>query len=108
MTSSDDHPHDLTPWLAGSTTPVHVGPYKRRFPAGPYSCWNGMQWLGDSATVAGAAGSETTSRFQSVAWRGLATPAETPCPTCGGHGVLDDGSAEGADGFPPLHPCPDC
>ena len=45
---------ELTPWLAGDESPARAGVYRRRFPAGPFACWDGTRWRDDAATVAAA------------------------------------------------------
>ena len=107
MTESSDYSRDLTPWFDSPAVPARPGPYKRRFPAGPFSCWDGRQWLGDCATSALAAQSSALSRYQEANWRGLASPSGEVCATCRGEGVIDEGQAE-VDGLAPLRPCPDC
>ena len=80
MTRTGGRPLQLTGWFAGADRPVHIGVYQRRFPAGPYSRWDGQQWRQDgvSPAVAAADGAEP-SRHQDVAWRGLAErPVQEP------------------------------
>jgi hypothetical protein len=97
----------LTPWLAGAERPARGGVYRRRFPAGPYTCWDGAHWRVDSATVAAAAAQERSSRWQDAAWRGRVEPAPAPCPTCGGRTVIDRGVDE-ETGIDLIAECPDC
>jgi hypothetical protein len=100
-------PPGLTPWLAGEHQPARAGVYRRRFPAGPFACWDGARWHVDAATVAAAAREQQPSRRQDAAWRGLVEPAQAPCPTCGGHTVLDRG-VDAETGADLIDECPDC
>ena len=97
----------LTPWLAGDESPARAGVYRRRFPAGPFACWDGARWHDDAATVAAAAREQRPSRRQRAFWRGLVEPAPSPCPTCGGHTVLDHG-VDPETGADLIDECPDC
>ena len=81
----------LTDWLEGGTRPVHAGVYQRRWPGGPYTCWDGRAWRQDAATPQAAASRETPSATAHAPWRGLATPPDRPCLACKGHGVIDLG-----------------
>jgi hypothetical protein len=97
----------LTPWLAGAERPARAGVYRRRFPGGPYACWDGTAWRVDAATVAAAAGQERRSLCQDAAWRGLVERAAVACPTCGGRTVLDRG-IDVETGADLIEECPDC
>ena len=71
-----------TPWFEGAERPVYTGVYQRPFPAGPYSRWDGGQWIGDAATPAAAAARTEPSRYQDAPWRGLAErPQEDSAPS---------------------------
>ena len=107
MSSPSTADSSLTPWLSGDVSPVYIGPYKRLFPAGPYSCWDGRAWFGDAATPAKAAAAVSRSAYQGASWRGLAASTELPCSLCRGHGVLDDG-VDDDEGWPTLTECTEC
>lgn len=96
-----------TPWFDPETQPVHQGVYQRRFPGGPYSCWDGTKWFGDAANAARAATTDAPSPHQDIGWRGLVSPSAAPCPTCRGHGVVDLGVHEDT-GDDLMEPCEDC
>jgi hypothetical protein len=96
----------VTAWLSGDLQPEHLGVYQREFPAGPYSCWDGLRWRLDAATPREAAAALQWSRYQSVRWRGLVAPSGERCETCKGVGVLDQGPE--ADEREAIVPCPDC
>ena len=72
---------ELTPWFGDADRPARTGVYQRSFPAGPYSCWDGLQWLQDRADVATAAVQTTPSLYQEVPWRGLVEPSQTQEPS---------------------------
>lgn len=97
----------LTPWFDAADRPRRAGVYRRRWPAGPYSCWDGRQWRADAATPDAAAARTGPSRHAQAPWQGLVTPPDAPCLTCKGHTVRDHGVDEetGAD---LITECPDC
>jgi hypothetical protein len=97
----------LTDWIDGHLHPAREGVYARRFPAGPYSCWNAEGWHVDTLTPDEAADHRALSPHQNVAWRGLSAASGLPCETCGGHGVLDHGHDEDT-GSDLIDECPDC
>jgi hypothetical protein len=80
-----------TSWFDGGTAPRREGPYERRSPAGPYSCWAQGRWWGDAPTPEAAARVQRPSRRQSAAWRGVTASSEGPCLACKGAGVVDLG-----------------
>ena len=96
-----------TAWFDPDTRPVHQGVYQRRFPAGPYSCWDGTRWFGDATNAARAASGSAPSPHQDIGWRGLVHPSAAPCLSCRGHGVVDFGVDEesGEDLFAPCEEC---
>jgi hypothetical protein len=96
-----------TPWFDPGVRPVHVGVYRRRWPGGPYACWDGERWRADAATPEVAAAHEAASRVQDAPWQGLADAPAVLCLTCRGHSVIDRGVDEetGAD---LISECPDC
>jgi hypothetical protein len=67
---------ELTPWFAGADKPGRAGVYQRSLPAGPYSCWDGLHWFQDRASVAVAAVQIRRSRYQEASWRGLVEGSE--------------------------------
>ena len=97
----------VTPWFDDAVHPVHVGVYRRRWPGGPFTCWDGERWRADAATPEVAAAHEAESRVQQAAWQGLADAPAVLCLTCRGHSVIDRGVDEetGAD---LISECPDC
>lgn len=97
----------LTPWLSGSVEPIHEGVYRRRSPAGPYSCWSAQRWYGDQPSPRRAAAQRETSRHQSEAWRGLVAGSDETCGTCRGQTVIDRGYDVEAD-VDLIGECPDC
>lgn len=96
-----------TPWFDGDTQPLREGPYQRRHPAGPYSCWAQGRWYGDAATPQAAAAARRPSRRQRAAWRGLVTSSDRPCSTCRGSRLVDLGFDE-ATGEDRISDCLDC
>src|SRR3954464_15530524 len=86
----------LSSWVAGSVNPIREGVYRRKSPAGPYTCWSGRHWYLDADSPARAATRVELSPHQAAPWRGVATPTAGPCFTCRGHTVIDRGyDAEG-------------
>lgn len=104
MNNDDDL---TTPWFDASTPPVREGPYRRRYPAGPFSCWTGQAWYGDAHSPQAAAAAKQASRHQQVPWQGLARLSDLPCSACKGHGVIDLGDDD-AQGWPLLRECATC
>jgi hypothetical protein len=72
---------ELTPWFGEADRPARTGVYQRNFPAGPYSRWDGQQWLQDRANVATAAVQTKPSRYQEAPWRGLVDASEPQQPS---------------------------
>jgi hypothetical protein len=97
----------LTSWFEGGDVPVRSGVYRRRWPGGPYTCWDGERWRGDAGTPEAAAANEGTSRWPAAAWQGLVDPPATPCLTCRGHTVIDRGVDADSDADL-ISECPDC
>ncbi|MCR5869052.1 hypothetical protein [Aquincola sp. J276] len=96
-----------TPWFDGHDPPAREGPYQRRYPAGPYSCWAQGRWYGDAATPQAAAAARSASRWQHAAWRGVSTPSDAPCAACRGSKLIDLGfDAETGDDL--IAACADC
>lgn len=96
----------LTDWLPGTKAPAHEGVYRRRPPAGPFSCWAQGRWWGDAERPDDAAREHRPSQHQAAAWRGLAQPSAEPCLLCRGHGVIDR-HGEGDDEAR-IEECPEC
>ena len=96
-----------TPWFDGDQEPLREGPYQRRAPAGPYSCWAQGRWFGDAASPQAAAASRRASRWQHAAWRGLAASSGLPCSTCRGSKLIDLGFDE-ETGEDRISDCIDC
>jgi hypothetical protein len=96
-----------TPWFDPDVVPVHPGVYRRRWPAGPYACWDGRAWRADARSPEAAASSASPSASPPSAWQGLASPPEAPCLTCKGHGLVDKGFDE-ETGTDLIGECPDC
>lgn len=94
---------EVSEWMPAASPPIRPGVYERRFPGGPYTCWNGTTWNDDAASVDDAAVRRTPSRHQAVAWRGLSAP----CPTCKGNSVVDGGH-DPDSGRDLIAECPDC
>lgn len=101
------HSTPATPWFDGHTAPVREGPYQRRYPAGPYSCWAQGRWYGDAATPQAAAAARRPSPRQHAAWRGLAVSSDQPCATCRGSRIVDLGFDEDS-GQDRIDDCLDC
>lgn len=97
----------VTSWFDGRATPVREGPYQRREPAGPYSCWAQGRWYGDAATPEAAARARRPSRRQHAPWRGLAADAGLPCATCRGNRLVDQG-IDPESGEDLIDDCLDC
>ncbi len=97
----------LTPWLPGDEMPAREGVYRRQFPAGPFSCWDGERWMADANTADSAARQELVSRYQHQPWRGLAAASGEPCATCRGHGLVDQG-VDVETGADLITECVDC
>ena len=100
-------PPSVTPWFAASAKPWHEGVYQRRFPAGPYTCWDGRQWRQDAVSPLAAARETQPSPVQEAAWRGCTEPPPEHCLTCRGQGVVDQGD-DPETGQALIEPCPDC
>ena len=97
----------LTDWFEADVQPAREGVFQRRFPAGPYSCWSGDRWYGDSLSPAAAALEQKPSRHQAVPWRGLVSEPSEPCWACRGHTVIDLGfDAETEADL--IDECPEC
>ena len=108
MRSSNKSPREsVTPWFNGTARPWHEGVYQRRFPAGPYSCWDGTQWRHDAVSALAAARQTQPSRWQQTPWRGSLQPPPEHCLTCRGSGVIDQGP-DPQTGDDLIDPCPDC
>ncbi|MCM5681193.1 hypothetical protein M8A51_16825 [Schlegelella sp. S2-27] len=106
MRNASNRPR-LTPWFSGATPPWHEGVYQRRFPGGPYSCWDGRHWRQDAVSPQAAAIETQPSRWQQAAWRGSTEPPPGHCLTCRGAQVLDLGD-DAETGQALIDPCPDC
>jgi len=105
-TNAENKPR-RTAWFAAGTAPARAGVYERRAPAGPYACWDGTRWREDAGSVAAAASRQNASAVQRAAWRGLVEAAPTPCATCRGHTVIDQG-VDLESGADLIAECPDC
>lgn len=111
-TSAQGSPVTGMAWIDGGQRPESPGVYRRDWPAGPFSLWDGRRWRGDAFTEEDATNATALSSHQSSGWRGAVLrfrprPSAAPCPTCRGHGVLDRGTDDDA-GWPALDECPDC
>lgn len=100
-------PLQATPWFDGQATPLREGPYRRRHPAGPYSCWAQGRWYGDAPSPEAAAQARRPSRRQHAAWRGVAGNTGQPCSICRGSRVVDLGFDE-ESGRDLIDDCLDC
>lgn len=97
----------FTPWFSGDVSPSRAGVYRRRWPAGPYACWDGSRWRADAPTPDAAAAQSGASPVPAAAWQGLLTAPALPCLTCRGHTVVDHGVDE-ETGEDLIGECPDC
>ncbi len=97
----------LTPWLDAALTPAREGVYRRRFPAGPYACWDGLTWYLDAPSPTAAAAQIERSALQRARWRGLSVAPEVPCFACRGHTVIDRG-VDVESGLDLIEECPQC